>query len=84
VVQGSSGQPLFEQALMGLSQIVEVEGVEADTSGRALSETTQSAKRSGQPTLLGMLRALPGRTARIGLGQTAFIVRRLRRNQVIW
>ncbi|QEY32588.1 dienelactone hydrolase [Synechococcus sp. RSCCF101] len=81
VVEGSSGQPLFEQALMGLSQLVDVEGVEVDTSGRVLAEAIQTAKAAGQPTLLGMLRALPGSTATINLGRTAVVARRLRRNQ---
>ena len=38
LLAGSTGQPLLEQALHAATQVVDLEGVELDESGRMLTE----------------------------------------------
>ena len=79
-LEGSTGQPLLEQVLQSAIALVQLEGVEPDTSGRMLSDALIRAERSGQATVLGLLREMPGKTATIDISRVAFIASRLIRN----
>ena len=52
-LEGSTGQPLLEQALLAATDFVDLEGVEVDTSGRMLTDALVRAERKGQPNVLG-------------------------------
>jgi hypothetical protein len=60
VADGSMGSPLVEQAMLVLSSIGFVEGRSADLSGRTLTEALRQAASDGEPTLLSLLKAIPG------------------------
>ena len=76
-LEGSTGQPLLEQVLQSAVALVQLEGVEADTSGRMLTDALIRAERNGQATVLGLLREMPGETATIDISRVAFIASRL-------
>ena len=80
-LQGSSGQPLLEQALYAAADLVDLEGVEVDPSGRVLTDALIRAERAGQPNILGFLREVPGTEASIDLSRLAATVLRLKTNQ---
>ena len=80
-LQGSTGQPLLEQALMAATDLVDLQGVEADTTGRMLTDALISAEAKQQPTILGFLRELPGEEASIQLGRVIDAANRLKANQ---
>ena len=80
-VRGSAGQPLFEQAMLAASELVDVAGVEGPLVGQDLTAALQAAYREGQPHLLGVLRRLPGTTASIDLQALFFYANRLARHQ---
>ena len=82
VVEESVGQPLFEQALMAVSKVAQVEGLPQDNSGRMLFEALARASKSSQPTILGLLREIPGQTASINLSKLVDYLARLKRNQL--
>ncbi|HGY5559882.1 MAG TPA: alpha/beta hydrolase family protein, partial [Prochlorococcus sp.] len=82
VVKESVGQPLLEQALMALSKVVQVEGLNQDNSGRMLYEALSRASKSGQPTVLGLLRQIPGESASINFSMLVDYIARLQRNQL--
>ena len=77
----SAGQPLFEQALLAASGLIQVDGVAAPLNGRDLTMALQLAYSEGQPHLLGVLRRLPGSTASIDLQALLFYANRLSRHQ---
>jgi predicted dienelactone hydrolase len=77
------GDPLVQQVLAGISQLIEVEGASIDTSGQSLAEAMRRARLAGQPTVLGLLRELPGTTATVDLGKVLLFAARLRRNQAL-
>ena len=79
-LEGSTGQPLLEQVLQSAVALVQLEGFEADTSGRMLTDALIRAERNGQATVLGLLREMPGDTATIDISRVAFIASRLIRN----
>lgn len=81
VLEQSVGHPLLEQALLAASELVKVEGLPADTSGRVLSDALQAAYRDGEPNLLGLLRHVPGESLSIDLQALAYYAKRLRDNQ---
>ena len=81
-LEGSTGQPLLEQALLAATDLVELEGVDTDTSGRMLTDALVRAERKGQPNVLGFLRELPGEQASIDLSRVADAANRLKANQV--
>ena len=81
IVRQSLGHPLFEQLLLAVSELVEVKGLPADTSGRMISEALAAAYRDDQPHLLGFLRQVPGDELSINLQALAFYAKRLRANQ---
>ena len=80
LLAGSTGQPLLEQALHAATQLVDLEGVEPDMSGRMLTDALIRAERNGQPNILGFLRELPGEQASIDLSRVADVANRLKIN----
>ena len=80
LLAGSTGQPLLEQALNAATQVVALEGVEPDVSGRMLTEALIRAERRGQANILGFLRELPGEQASIDLSRLAEVANRLTTN----
>ena len=81
VLEQSVGHPLLEQALLAASDLVKVEGLPADTSGRVLSDALQAAYRDGEPNVLGLLRRVPGESLSIDFQALAFAAKRLQTNQ---
>ena len=79
-LEGSTGQPLLEQALLAATDLVELEGVDTDTSGRMLTDALVRAERKGQPNVLCFLRELPGEEASIDLSRVADAANRLKAN----
>ena len=80
-VRESANDPLFEQALLAASELVDVEGVVGPIRGEDLRRALKAAYRDGQPHLLGVLRRLPGTTASIDLQALVFYAKRLMRHQ---
>ena len=80
LLAGSTGQPLLEQALNAATQVVDLEGVEPDVSGRMLTDALIRAERRGQFNILGFLRELPGEQASIDLSRVAHVAKRLKTN----
>ena len=80
-LEGSTGQPLLEQALIAATDLVDLEGVDPDTSGRMLTDSLVRAERNGQSNVLGFLRELPGEQASIDLSRVADAANRLKANQ---
>ena len=80
LLAGSTGQPLLEQALNAATQVVALEGVEPDVSGRMLTEALIRAERREQPNILGFLRELPGEQASIDISRLAEVANRLKNN----
>ena len=81
IVNQSLGHPLFEQALIAASELVQVTGIPVDTSGRMLADALAAAYRDDEPHLLGLLRHVPGEEITLNLEVLAFYANRLRRNQ---
>ena len=81
VLEQSVGHPLLQQALLAASELMKVEGLPPDTSGRSLADALQAAYREGEPTILGLLRRLPGESLSIDLQALAFYAKRLQFNQ---
>ena len=79
-LRGATGQPLLEQALAAATYFVDLQGVEADTSGRMLTDAMARAERNGQPTILGFLRELPGEEASIDFSRVSAAANRLKAN----
>ena len=76
LLEQSVGHPLLEQFLLAASQLVKVEGLPADTSGKLLSDALQAAYRDGEPNLLGLLRRVPGETLSIDFQSLAYYAKR--------
>ena len=81
VLEGSTGQPLLEQALLAAASLVELEGVELDPSGRMLTDALIRADRNGQANVLGFLREMPGQQATVDLSRVVHVTNRLIANQ---
>ena len=81
LLEGSTGQPLLEQALKAAAYIVNLEGVPSDTSGSMLTKALIRAYDNGQDNLLGFLHQLPGEEASIDLSKLGEAVNRLMANQ---
>ena len=82
----SVGSPLLEQALLIVSSFGTVEGRSADVSGETLEKTLQravAAAPDGQPTLLQVMKAIPGQRARLNLSQAGVILNRLLQHRVL-
>lgn len=80
-LQGSTGQPLLEQALLAAASLVELEGVELDSSGRMLTDALIRADRNGQANVLGFLREMSGDQATVDLSKVVTATNRLIANQ---
>ena len=80
LLQGSTGQPLLEQALWAATQLVELEGTPPDPSGRMLTDALVAADEIGQPNVLGFLRSMPGEQASIDFSKVAVVANRLKTN----
>ncbi len=76
-LEGSTGQPLLEQALLAAASLVELEGVELDSSGRMLTDALIRADRNGQANVLGFLREMPGEQATVDLSRVVSVTNRL-------
>jgi predicted dienelactone hydrolase len=81
VADGSMGSPLVEQAMLVLSSIGFVEGRSADLSGRTLTEALRQAASDGEPTLLSLLKAVPGQRLTLDLGRTRQLFNRMLRQR---
>jgi len=78
--EASVGSPLLEQVLLLLSSFGSVEGVTPDVSGHTLERTLRRAMAeapNGQPTLLEVMKAIPGQRARLNLSQAAVLLQRM-------
>jgi predicted dienelactone hydrolase len=76
----SVGSPLLEQGLLFISSFGTVEGRPADLSGETLEQTLRRAvlaSPDGQPTLLQVMKAIPGKRARLNLSQAGLVLERL-------
>ncbi|MEY4430583.1 MAG: hypothetical protein RLZZ533_519 [Cyanobacteriota bacterium] len=76
----SVGSPLLEQGLLLVSSFGTVEGRPADLSGETLEQTLRRAMASapdGQPTLLQVMKAIPGQRARLNLSQAGVVLQRM-------
>ena len=80
-LEGSTGQPLLEQALKAAAYIVNLEGVPVDTSGSMLTKALIRSYENGQENLLGFLHQLPGEEASIDFSKLGEAVNRLMANQ---
>lgn len=81
VADGSVGSPLVEQAMLVVSSIGFVEGRSADLSGRTLTAALRQAASDGEPTLLSLLKAIPGRRLTLDLGRTRQLFNRMLRQR---
>jgi predicted dienelactone hydrolase len=81
VVQQSLGQPLFEQALLAASELVEVEGLPPEGRGPVIAAALDAAYRAGEPHLLGLLRQVPRERITLNLQALAAYAQRLQNNQ---
>ena len=79
-LEGSSGQPLLEQALWAAASLVKLQGVEMPPDGRTLTDALIRAERKGQANVLGFLREMPGQEASVDLSELARIANRLQSN----
>ncbi|AII41943.1 hypothetical protein KR100_00790 [Synechococcus sp. KORDI-100] len=79
-LEGSSGQPLLEQALLAAASFVKLEGVDLPADGRTLTDALIRAERNGQANVLGFLREMPGQEASVDLSQLATMANRLMTN----
>ena len=80
VANASVGSPLLEQALLLVSSLGTIEGRPADTSGQTLEATLRRAMAEapdGRPTLLQVMKAIPGKRARLNLSRVGFALQRL-------
>ena len=76
----SVGSPLLEQGLLFVSSFGTVEGRTPDLSGETLEQTLRRAMAAapdGQPTLLQVMKAIPGQRARLNLSQAGVVLQRL-------
>jgi predicted dienelactone hydrolase len=82
------GTPMLEQAMLMLSSFGRVEGSNAadaagggsavrDLSGRELRQALLRASGQGQPTLLGLIEALPGERVTLNLGRVGQVMQRM-------
>ena len=77
VANGSVGSPLLEQAMFVLSSLGTVEGRSADLSGKTLRDALIKASKNGEPTLLSLIEAIPGKRVILNVGRARQIVGRM-------
>ena len=78
VANRSVGSPLLEQAMLVLSSFGRVEGRPSDLSGRTLEQALARASAGGEPTLLSLMKAIPGQRVTIDLAQAQRIASRMK------
>ncbi|WP_152669565.1 alpha/beta hydrolase [Synechococcus sp. GFB01] len=71
------GSPLLEQAMLLLSSFGTVDGLATDLSGETLRQVLLKASRNGEPTLLNLIQAIPGRSVSLDLGRARAIANRM-------
>jgi len=81
IADGSMGSPLVEQAMLVLSSIGFVEGRNPDLSGSTLSQALHQAASEGEPTLLSLLKAIPGQRLTLDLGRARQLFSRMLRQR---
>ena len=81
IADGSMGSPLVEQAMLVLSSIGFVEGRNPDLSGTTLTEALRQAASEGEPTLLSLLKAIPGQRFTLDLGRARQLFSRMLRQR---
>ena len=81
LVANSAGTPLFEQALLVASILGKVDGLPSRVNGEQLNQALEKAKVNGELTLLGLIQALPGRTATLDFEPAIRGLQRLKRQQ---
>lgn len=69
LAEGTVGSPLLEQALLVLSSLGSVEGADEEFTGADLQDALQAASANGEPTLLSLIKAIPGDRVRFNLGR---------------
>ncbi|MEO1002634.1 MAG: alpha/beta fold hydrolase [Cyanobacteria bacterium J06638_7] len=69
IAEGSVGSPLLEQALLVLSSLGTLEGAPENFSGAELQQALRAASAAGEPTLLALIKAIPGDRVRLDLGR---------------
>ena len=82
----SVGSPLLEQALLIVSSFGTIEGQSDDITGQTLEQTLRravAAAPDGQPTLLQVMKAIPGKRARLNLSQAGVILNRVLQQRVL-
>ncbi|MFN5194303.1 MAG: alpha/beta hydrolase, partial [Cyanobacteriota bacterium] len=77
IADGSVGSPLLEQAMLVISSIGRLDDRAADISGQTLREALARASRNGDPTLLSLIQAIPGRRVHIHLARARAIATRV-------
>ncbi|MCU0530240.1 MAG: alpha/beta hydrolase [Cyanobium sp. Prado107] len=77
IAEGSVGSPLFEQGMLVLSSLGTVEGRPPDLSGEVLRQALEKASAGGEPTLLSLIRAIPGERVRLDLGRLRQVSERM-------
>jgi predicted dienelactone hydrolase len=77
IADGSVGSPLLEQAMLVISSIGRLDDRAADISGQTLREALARASRNGDPTLLSLIQAIPGRRVHINLARARAIATRM-------
>ncbi|MEY3963524.1 MAG: hypothetical protein RLZZ106_779 [Cyanobacteriota bacterium] len=82
----SVGSLLLEQALLIVSSFGTIEGHSDDITGQTLEQTLRravAAAPDGQPTLLQVMKAIPGKRARLNLSQAGVILNRVLQQRVL-
>jgi predicted dienelactone hydrolase len=69
IAEGSVGSPLLEQALFVLSALGTVEGGDPDLTGSQFLEALRQASAGREPSLLSLIKAIPGERVRLNLGR---------------
>ncbi|MBD2717987.1 dienelactone hydrolase [Synechococcus sp. FACHB-909] len=69
--------PLAQQALLLLSSLGGVDGLPADVSSDTVLKVLDRAAGRGPLTMLGVLEAVPGRTASVDVGKGLFLLQRM-------
>ena len=77
VANGSVGSPLLEQAMFVLSSLGTLEGRSPDLSGKTLRDALIKASKNGEPTMLSLIEAIPGKRVILNLGRARQIVSRM-------
>jgi len=84
LADASVGSPLLEQALLLLSSFGSVEGHSPDLSGETLKaalDKASAASPNGDPTLLQLMQAIPGKRVQLNLSQAQVVLARMLRQR---